>query len=131
MRYRGHGVPCCGVAGVHRPGRIAVVTDRRMQRRQAGHGHGGALRGLPQRTVLAGVLLSMAVVVAGGLLVRGLRRGGTRNAVAFGSGLKMSAGGRDAPFGCEVTHRRIRADGMRIQQTEEEQAQTQHVPQNR
>ncbi|WP_405816503.1 hypothetical protein OG241_17995 [Streptomyces sp. NBC_01390] len=86
---------------------------------------------MSERAVLAGVLLPMAVVMAGRSLVRGLRRGGTRNAFDFGSGLEMSAGSRDTPVGREMTHRRIGADGMRIQQTAEEQAQPQHAPQNR
>ena len=90
------------------------------------------MRRLPQRTVLADVLLSVAaVVMAPGLLVGRLYRCGTRNASVFGGGLKMSARHRDTLIGGEVTHRGIRARGMRIQQAEEEQAQSQHTPQSR
>ncbi|MCX4570693.1 hypothetical protein OOK48_30620 [Streptomyces viridodiastaticus] len=77
------------------------------------------------------MLLSVAVVMAIRLLVRHLHRRGTRNVFMFGSWLEMNARRRDALVGGEVTHRRVRADGVRIQQTEEEQAQPQHTPQSR
>jgi hypothetical protein len=56
---------------------------------------------------------------------------GTRNVFEFHSWLEMPAGRHDALAGSEVTHRRVRADGVRIQQAEEEQTQPQHTHQSR
>jgi len=130
MSYRGREVPPCGVTGAPRAKRLVVVA-RRVERRQAGHCDIGALRRLPQRTLLDGMPLSVAVWMAHRLLVRQTGRRGTRNARVFHNGLKMNAGCRDAIVHHEVTHRGLGTDGVRIQQTEEEQAQSQHTPQSR
>ncbi len=127
---RGREVPCRGgVTGGRRASRPVAVL--RVQRRQTGLRYSGTLRRLPHRTVRIGVRLSVAVVMVLRLLARRLRRRGTRNVFVFGSWLEMSARRREALVGGEVTHRRVRADGVRIQQTEEEQAQPQHTPQSR
>lgn len=130
MGSRRREVPCrCGVTGGREAG--PFVAALRAQRRQAGHRHGGTLGRLPDRTGLTGVLLSVAVVMALRLLTRHLHQRGTRNVFMFDSWLEMPARRQDALVGGEVTHRRVRADGMRIQQSEEEQAQPQYTPQSR
>lgn len=130
LRSRDREVPCRGgVAGGREAGCFLAVL--RAQRRQAGLRYSWTLRRLPHRTVRIGVLLSVAVVMALRLLARRLRRRGTRNVFVFGSVLEMNARRRNTLVGGEVTHRRVRADGMRIQQAEEEQAKPQHTPQSR
>lgn len=129
-RSRGREVSChCGVPGGPGAGRFVAVL--RTQRRQTGHGHSGALGGLPDRTGFTCVRLSVAAVMALRLLPRRLHQRGNRNALVFGSWLEMPARCHDALLGDEMTHRRVRADGMRIQQAEEEETQPQHTRQRR
>ncbi len=134
MRCRGYEVPGRGVTRVHQPGQ-AVVIALRTQRRQAGHAHTGPLRRLPQRTLPAGMVLPVTVVMVPRRIVgrraHGHRRRGDRNLFAVRDGLETNAGHRSAFVGSDMTHRGIGADSVRIQQTEEEQAQAQHAPQNR
>lgn len=130
LRSRGCEVPCRGgVTGGRGTGHL--VAALRAQRRQAGHSHSGPLGRLPDRTDLTGVLLSVTVVMTVRLRTRHLRRHGTRNVLVLGGRLEMNARRRNVFAGGEVTHRRVRADGMRIQQAEEKQAQPQHTPQSR
>lgn len=119
MRYRCHEVAGRGVACVHQPAQ-AVVIAHRAQRRQAGHLDTGPLRGLPQRALPTGMVLTVTAVVVVRRIVGRLARG----PVGY-------VGYDDAFAGGEVTLRGIGADGVRIQQTEEKQAQAQHTPQNR
>lgn len=128
-RSRGREVPClCQVPGGSGAGRL--VSALRTQPRQTGHSHSGPLGGLPDRTGLTCVRLSVAVVAAL-RLPRRLHPRGTRNVHGSDSWLEMPARRHDALGGGEVTHRRVRADGMRIQQAEEEQAQPKHTRQSR
>ncbi len=129
-RSRGREVSChCGAPGGPGAGRFVAVL--RTQRRQTGHGHSGALGGLPDRTGFTCVRLSVAAVMAFRLLPRRLRQRGNRDALMFGSWLEMPARRHDALLGDEMTHRRVRADGMRVQQAEEEETQPQHTRQRR
>lgn len=129
LRSWSRGIACRGgVPGG--PGAGRLVAALRTQRRQAGHGHSGALGGLPDRTGFTCVRLSVAVVMAFRSPCR-LQQRGNRNALMFGSWLEMPARCHDALLGGEMAHRRVRADGMRIQQAEEEQTQPQHTHQSR
>jgi hypothetical protein len=75
--------------------------------------------------------LPMTVVMAIRRLTLGERRRGTRNPLTFRIGLEMNAGHRSV-FACgDMTHRGLRADGVCIQQAEEDQAQPEQTQQNR
>ncbi|MBP2056607.1 hypothetical protein J2Z21_009626 [Streptomyces griseochromogenes] len=63
MRHRGDKVPRSGVTHGQRPGHPALVALG-IQRGEAGHDQIGSLRRVSQRTVLAGMLLPVAVVRA-------------------------------------------------------------------
>ncbi|GGN80617.1 hypothetical protein GCM10011579_066320 [Streptomyces albiflavescens] len=130
MRYRGHDVPRCGVTEAHRAKHLVVVA-RRVQRRWAGHPCIGALRRLPERAVLDSVLVSVAVPVSRRPLAHRPCRHRTCNALALGGGLNVSAEHRRALAHIKVTHRGLRADGVRVEQTAEQQAQSQDTPQSR
>lgn len=135
MLYRSHDVLGRCVMSAHQLRQAVVTIARRAQRRQAGHADTGRLRRLPERALPTGVVLPVTLVTVARRIVRSLAREhcrrGTRNLFAVHGGREVNVGYRDAFVGRDVTYRGIGADGMRVQQTEEEQAQAHHAPQNR
>lgn len=91
----------------------------------------GALRRLPERTFLASVMLPVVFVMAARCPAHGHAMRGTRNARRLGGELEPNVRSRDTCLGSKVTHSGIGTDGVRVQQAENEQAQSQHAPQNR
>ncbi|MCX4672120.1 hypothetical protein OG453_36540 [Streptomyces sp. NBC_01381] len=129
MRYRNDEAPYGRWMDVRDVRRL--VLDRQAQWRQRGDIHFGPLGRLPEATFLEGVLPAVVSVTAarpvgGVMLVRGTRGAWHGGGVPGVDDLR-----RDAFCRLQVTHRRIGARRMGVQQTEEDQAKAKETQRSR